>query len=351
MKRLYALFTLAALVMSLLLPALAEEIDYEALYAPILASAADLVSRENPDDHILGNGESGIREIRGGLSAEEALWNVGYVLRDISGDSIPELIFAQVEHTEVINSFGKRILAVYTCIGGTPRLILEGWGRNCYYLLPDGSILNRGSSGAAYSCLGIFRLNGTELECLDFFFTDVEDSQIITYHNQEGIWDPIHPGSERVEDDFWRLSEIMEADTELLELTNLYFYLDKSPASVLSGQWYTTGDPEPADTVIVSDTEYSSKIALCAYNGAVTELQLLSLELEDVAEDGTARFKQEILETIPTLEPGKFLVVQLEFGCTIPNFGFRYTDSTGVTRAFSLMQSGMDGSVLMSEIK
>ena len=351
MKRLTALFTLAALAISLLLPALAEEIDYETVYAPVLASAADLLSCDNPDNHILADGESGIQEIRYGLSAEEALWNVGYVLQDISGDSIPELIFAQVEHNEVMNSFGKRILAVYTCIGGNPSLILEGWGRNCYYLLPDGSILNQGSSGAAYSCLGLFRLNGIELECLDFFFTDVEDGQIVTYHNQDGSWDTAHPGNERVEVDFWRLSEIMEADTELLLLSNLYFYLDKSPASLLSAQWYSEGYPEPAATVIVSDTEYSTKIALCAYNGAVTDLQLLSLELENVDENGQASFKQEILETLSTLEPGSPMVVQLEFGCTIPTFGFRYTDSTGVTKTYSLMQSGMDGSLLMNEIK
>ena len=143
----------------------------------------------------------------------------------------------------------------------------------------------------------------------------------------------------------------MGADTELLLLSNLYFYLEKNPASLLSAQWYSEGDPEPAATVIVSDTEYSSKIALCAYNGAVTDLQLLSLELENVAEDGTAQFQQKVLETLPSLEPGRPLVVQLEFGCTIPNFGFRYTDSTGETRAFSLMQSGMDGSLLMNEIE
>lgn len=351
MKQLTALFTLAALAIALLCPALAEDIDYEAVYAPVLASAADLLSCENPEDHILGNGETGIREIRYGLSAEEALWNVGYMLRDISGDGIPELILAQAEYHEEMNSFGRRILAVYTCIGSNPSLILEGWGRNCYYLLPDGSILNQGSSGAAYSSLGVFRLNGIELECLDFFFTDDEDGQIVTYHNQDGSWDTAHPGNERVELDFWRLSEIMEADTQLLLLTNMFFYRDKRPASVLSARWYSEGDPEPAATVIVTDTEYSAKIALCAYNGAVTDLQLLSLELEDVAENGIPHFKQEVLQTLPGLESGTFLVVQLEFGCVIPNFGFRYTDNYGMNKTYSLMQSGMDGSLLMNELQ
>ena len=45
MKRLTALFTLAALISCLLCPALAEETDYEAVYAPVLASIAHLLSQ------------------------------------------------------------------------------------------------------------------------------------------------------------------------------------------------------------------------------------------------------------------------------------------------------------------
>ena len=351
MKRLTAFFSLTALLLCLLCPALAEEVDYEAVYAPILASVADLLSCENPDSHILGNGETGIREIRSGLAPEDALWNVGYVLRDISGDGIPELIFAQVEKQEVKNSFGRRILAVYTCLGENPSLILEGWGRNCYYLLPDESILNQGSSGAAYSSLGLFRLNGTELECLDFFFTEDEAGQLVVYHNQDGVWDASYEGSERVELDFWRMREIMETDVEQLMLTAIYFYQAENPASLLLPQWYPEGYLDAFRQVTLSTSEYSAKIALCAYNGIITDLQLLSLELEDVDENGVAHFRQEVLETVSAVEPGTPLVVQLEFGCAIPNFGIRYTDDTGVTRTYSLMQSGMDGSLLMNEIQ
>lgn len=325
--------------------------DYAAIYAPILASAAHLLSCEDPDSHILADGETGIQEIRSGLAGDEALWNVGYVLQDISADGIPELILAQVERQEVRNSFGSRILAIYTCRGEHPSLVLEGWGRNRYYLLPDGSILNQGSSGAAYSCLGIFRLNGTELECLDFYFTDDENGQLVTYHNQDGIWDAAHPGNEQVELDFWRMNEIMEADVQQLMLSSAFFYLEEHPASLVSTQWYPEGGPEPAVQVTLSDSEYSARIALCAYNGAITELELLSLELEAVDENGHASFQQQVLETLPRLEPGTPLVVQLEFGCTIPNFGIRYTDSAGVRRAFSMMQSGMDGSLLMTNME
>ena len=103
--------------------------------------------------------------------------------------------------------------------------------------------------------------------------------------------------------------------------------------------------------IILSDAEYSTQIVLVAYQGTVTDLQLLSLELEDVDQEGNGKFKQTVLETIPTLEEGEPLVIQLEFGCSIPNFGFRCTDDTGVTKTYSLLQSGMDGSLLMNEIQ
>ena len=80
-------------------------------------------------------------------------------------------------------------------------------------------------------------------------------------------------------------------------------------------------------------------------------MQLLSLEFEDVDQEGNVRFRQSVLKTIPSLEPGDPLAIQLVFGCAIPNFGVRYTDDTGMTRTFSIMQSGMDGSLLMTEIE
>ena len=353
MKRLTALLALTALAACLICPAAAEAQDYEAVYAPVLASVADLLSCETPDDHIVGPGETGVRENRIGTAAEDALWKVGYAIRDLSGDGIPELIIAQVETQEGMVSFGKRILAIYTCFGNSPSLLVEGWGRNRYYLLPDGSILNEGSSGAAYSCLGIFRLstNGDLLEWLDFYFTDVQGEEIVTYYNQAGIWDASYEGNQLVDVDFWRLWEIMEADQEELTLTAFYYYQTENPGSIVVPQWYSEGVLEDVEQVTLSDSAYSTKIALCAYNGAVTDLQLLFLELAEEAQEDSIAFRETAVKAIPTLEPGKPLVVQLEFGCAIPNFGIRYTDNSGITKTYSVMQSGMDGSLLMNEIQ
>lgn len=351
MKRLTALFTLAALISCLLCPALAEETDYEAVYAPVLASIAHLLSQEYPEEHIAGPGETGVMELRMAAALEDAPWDVGYALQDLSGDGIPELIIGQVDSQEVNISYGKQILAVYSCLQGSPSLVLEGWARNRYYLLPDGSLINQGSSGAAYSCLGQYQLapGEAELRCLDYFFTWEENGQVVSYHNSNGVWDPEDEASEPVDLDFPRFSEIMTEDTQLIAMTAFAFYLMEEHPSLVQAYWNPYEDVE--NCIILSDKEYSTQIVLVAYQGAVTDLQLLSLELEDVDQEGNVKFKQTVLETIPTLEEGEPLVIQLEFGCSIPNFGFRCTDDTGVTKTYSLLQSGMDGSLLMNEIQ
>lgn len=348
MKRITALFSLTALLVCLICPAQAEETDLEAVYAPVLASVAQLLSSDNPEYHIPvpGPGETGIQEIR--MGTDDAPWKVGYAFQDLNKDGTPELIIAQVDSQEETLRYGKQILAVFSCMQGRPHLLVEGWARNRYYLLSDGSLLNQGSSGAAYSCLGLFRLDdtGTELNCMDFFFTWEEDGQIVTYYNTDGIFEAPYDGNQRVELDFFRMSEILEADAQPISLTPFAFYLKEEHPSLLVAQWNPYSDVE--NCVIVSDEEYSTQIVLCAYEGQVTEVQLLSLELE---EGDNIRFKQTVLESVPSIEPGNPLIVQLAFGCTIPNFGVRYTDDTGVTRAFSIMQSGMDGSLLMTEIE
>ncbi|MCI5486232.1 MAG: hypothetical protein MR426_14470 [Clostridiales bacterium] len=351
MKRLTALFILTALVACSIFPAVAEEKDYEAVYAPVLASIADLLSCENPVEHVSAPGETGIYEFRMGTTPEDALRKVGYTLQDLNSDSIPELIIAQVDSQEGTLSHGKQILAVYSCIQSSPHLLLEGWARNRFYLLSDGSFLNQGSGGAAYSCLGLFRLDtaGTELSCLDFFFTWEEDDQIVTYHNTDGTWEVPHEGNEQVELDFWRMNEILESDIQTIELTTFALYEMEEHPSLLLVQWNPYEELE--DCVILSSEEYSAQIILYACQGTVSDLQLLSLEFEDVDQEGNVRFRQSVLKTIPSLEPGDPLAIQLVFGCAIPNFGVRYTDDTGMTRTFSIMQSGMDGSLLMTEIE
>jgi len=89
-----------------------------------------------------------------GLSGiwESAMWGqpadnlstIGYAFVDIDNNGTEELIVAQ--------SFGNDwpcdILNIYTISDNKVVMLAEGWSRNRYYLLNDGTVYNEGSNGA-----------------------------------------------------------------------------------------------------------------------------------------------------------------------------------------------------------
>ena len=112
----------------------------------------------------------------------------GRSLQDIIGDGIEELIICSAPEDY------EYVYAIYTCKDGKPVQILDGWSRNSYGITEDGHIINIGSSGAAYSCYGVFHINdkNDDLECDDIYFTDYTDeaeTKLGIYHNTEGIWE------------------------------------------------------------------------------------------------------------------------------------------------------------------
>lgn len=93
----------------------------------------------------------GVKEAAYGIGPEARLSKIGYCIEDISGDGIPELIIAEIDHS--------RIVLLYTSVDGEPKFVLRGWGRNRYYLLDDGLLYHEGSSGAKYSTRSVSQLS------------------------------------------------------------------------------------------------------------------------------------------------------------------------------------------------
>lgn len=134
----------------------------------IIASSSNCVSKE---------GTVGIVESIFGRSISENLNSIGYAKIDIDNNGVKELIIADA----------GRILATYTVSNDKPVLVFEGWNRNHYFILDDGTIFNTGSNGATYGVFGYYRVseNGTELEPIDIYFSDYCDDEmtkICWYH-------------------------------------------------------------------------------------------------------------------------------------------------------------------------
>ncbi len=107
------------------------------------------------------------------------LFQVGYMLYDIDGNGIDELIIAE----NITN--GLNYMVIYTMDEGEAVCLIGGWPRNRIIILQDGMIYNEGSSGAADSEYSSYQFanNGTELKIVDHYFFTEEGA---FYNTDEG---------------------------------------------------------------------------------------------------------------------------------------------------------------------
>ena len=169
-------------------------------------------------------GAVGVREVLSLLGSRAALYQVGYAVRDITGDGVPELLIGLVKDGNGAASFGSTILAVYTPPYAHPVCVLEGWARNHFLLMDDGRFLQEGSDGAMRSFFGEYTLSpdGRQLSCASFYFTAESPSapgEIEVHYNTTGEFDPSR--SEKLDmtlDAFLRLQTELEGGVRYVPL-------------------------------------------------------------------------------------------------------------------------------------
>ena len=104
------------------------------------------------------------------------------------------------------------------------------------------------------------------------------------------------------------------------------------------------------DEYIIDDSDYSMSIMFTA-NNPVNDFKIVSLQYEDVKEDGTPVFLTEDVYTYGEFTTEQSLLVNLSFPGDMPNYGISYTDSSGTEKHYALQQSGKDGSLVMFEFE
>ena len=96
------------------------------------------------------------------LTANDYYQTPGWLLRDLDGDGIPELLLGanwDEGHTVIFNIYRS---------GGTRAVrVVNGWNRNRWYLCTDGSLANEGSSSAFESSYPFYRYTSGELQHLE----------------------------------------------------------------------------------------------------------------------------------------------------------------------------------------
>lgn len=330
------------------------------VYEQLLDRFAVLVSYPD-EDYDAAEGETGVLEAARAMGGKDAPENIGYAIEDFSGDGIPELFIGGIEENGTVCR-GTQIYAAYTISDGAPQLIFEGWYRNSYQYMGEGGFFNEGSSSAASSGFGTFRLqqDAMSLSCEDFYFTDWMDenfSEIGVWHNTSGEWDKsVSEQLDMTQEDFCQLEEEMRIknshSVELIPFSTIcstdeMWEEDEMPVRV---QWAEDVDFfEDCDVYDISASEPQSYIVFTT-DSFVDCFTILELTLTDVSESGNMEFDAyPALPQISGLIPDSPLAIGLTFAGDIPCYGFQYEDENGDVRRFALEISGEDGSILIRE--
>lgn len=109
--------------------------------------------------------------------------SVGYALKDMDKDGIPELLIAAMGSS----TYDKALFDLYTLNNGVPVQLGFSWPRSVMYLRTDNTVFNSSSGGAAYHQYEIRQINGAHLEPVECVFTDNHEGAISPdYYIQHG---------------------------------------------------------------------------------------------------------------------------------------------------------------------
>jgi len=313
-----------------------EATDYKALYAPVLSKIYDVIN-EKPEYFEAEFGQEWLFEALMYLPTYELLNSYGYLIMDISGDRIPELIIGSTESNE--------IFAVYSLQNGTPVALLEGYARNMYWYLGGGSFLSEGSAGAAYYIMSKSTLeaDASALKIDDYYFTyEKENPEDIGYfHNNTGEWDKNVSEEISEEEMYAAITDLDSLRVEHLDITPFFLHsLKVSYASDLM-------DYEKVTECVLEDSEYATH-ALFYSDEDIFDFKVLSLEYEGVNDRDDFIFKVTELKDMGNVSPKEAILITMDVGEMIPVYGVEYTDKYGCVRRLYPYISGEDGSLMLS---
>ena len=271
---------------------------------------------------------------------------VGYAIKDLSGDGIPELIVASDAITEW--DVGMNIHNIYTIKDDECVLVIQGWGRSREYMLDNGEFYYEGSSGASESSHGIYRLSadGTEKEWIDFYFSTYNGitGGIDLYHNTTGDCDAA--ASEKMdidEADFWKIRDDYEKQITGVKLTRLSDLADFGNCVEAQFAADYKGDASKLDHYDTSDDPYEQDLVITASED-VYDFEVHSVFFDD-SDGPVGGLATTPIQSIGDLSADEPVVISVAFPGSMPNYAAVYTDKNGYKRILYFTTSGRDGSL------
>lgn len=169
----------------------APEADYDMIYSPVISEISHVINKGYDMDKEYTYLPSGITERVMYGETSELQRSIGYLIKDISGDGIPELLLGETAQDDTKEYNDKIVYGCYTYSDGAIVPTFEGMTRSAHKATGEGTFCYCGSGGAAVTLIGKCHISkdGTKLEWDDFYFTDGEPGGDISYYyNTNGIF-------------------------------------------------------------------------------------------------------------------------------------------------------------------
>lgn len=113
----------------------------------------------------------------------------GYLIEDIDGNGIDELIFLE-NRNNPDDEWDGIIYEMYTTYNGKPVRVLKGWERSRYFLCENGTLANEGSSGAGNSNYSYFTFEESKLHLVESVIYDgMKDADHPWFYSTESEYD------------------------------------------------------------------------------------------------------------------------------------------------------------------
>lgn len=321
--------------------------DPELVYGELVEWYRKLVSDPLGQDSEKDEESSVLEAAR--ILGENAAYEMGYLVEDLSGDGIPELAIGQ--RSGPIN-------ALYTLVNGEPKLVFVGRSRSDYVYMGRGRFQYFGSNSAPEAAKGVFVLSedGRELSCESFFFDCLNSAgDALVYSNKTGSWDPAQSElSDMTDEEFWKL-DTSGTPLPLIPFAASGTYWAEMVEPPVSVRYLTQVGEEEYHWVTLYDSQDACCILLTT-DSPVTDFTLLYLSVEDYTETGAVIFKDtpvvpdEERDSLPSvMTPETPVAVQLNFSGDLPAYGFSYKDQNGKLHRFVIEVSGENGALLLRE--
>lgn len=317
-------------------PQLKKRAEAMEAYRDILSSVYDLIASGATTDEIQP-GEAYIWETIRNYGQAELFGLFGYLVMDISGDGVPELIIANRQSS--MEYPANYVYLMYTLVNGKPERVLESAAEYDFYVTVDGIVFFHTGYESMRPAFSLFQLSkdGLELNCKECYFVmekDVNFNSVGYYYNNHGVMEP-------------SVSQELNIDEKGLEeqRNRLFRELSLLPLSPFSDYEIAEGR-DYAVTVEEINLENSAFLNYDVYevdkSNPETDLRLSPtrpvknfklLELKHYFDkDKELRFKTKTLHSLPKMNIDYSLLVRMTFTGDYPTLGFSYEEDGRTSR-------------------